>query len=204
MDLLVATRNAGKLREIRRLLADTSVRVLGLDDFDSLPEVEEDGETFVANARKKAETIARQTGCLTLADDSGLEVAALAGAPGVRSARYAGEDADDAANNRKLLQALAEVPCPQRQGAFVCAMALCRPTGECRFFHGRLAGILTDAPRGEGGFGYDPLFLVPEYGKTLAELPLEVKNRISHRGQALRQVLAYLQDSAPPSSSPSP
>lgn len=192
MDLLVATRNAGKLREIRRLLADKPIHVLGLDDVPAVPEVEEDGDTFAANARKKAETVARLTGCLTLADDSGLEVEALEGAPGVRSARYAGAGADDAANNRKLLQALAEVPAARRRGAFVCAMALCRPTGECHLFFGRLPGILTEVPRGEGGFGYDPLFLVPEYGKTLAELSLEIKNRISHRGQALRQALDHL------------
>jgi len=160
-----------------------------------LPEVEEDGETFAANARKKAQTVARLTGRLTLADDSGLEVAALDGAPGVRSARYAGEAADDAANNRKLLAALAGVPRSGRRGAFVCAMALCAPDGDCRFFSGRLEGLIVEEPRGDGGFGYDPLFLVPEYGKTLAELPLEIKNRISHRGQALRQALEALRQS---------
>lgn len=191
MELLVATRNQGKLREIRRLLEETEISVLGLDAFPDLPEVEEDGETFAVNARKKAMTIAQLTGRLTLADDSGLEVAHLGGAPGVRSARYAGDDADDAANNRKLLAALFGVPRSGRRGAFVCAMALCGPDGDCRLFSGRLAGFLAEEPRGDGGFGYDPLFLVPEYGKTLAELPLEVKNRISHRGHALRQVLDY-------------
>lgn len=192
MDLVVATRNQGKLREIRHLLAETEIRVLGLDAFADLPEVEEDGETFAENARKKAVTVARLTGCLTLADDSGLEVMHLGGAPGVRSARYAGEQADDAANNRKLLAELAGVPQQQRHGAFVCAMALCGADGDCRFFFGRLEGILAEEPRGAGGFGYDPLFLVPEYGKTLGELPMEIKNRISHRGQALRQALDYL------------
>lgn len=192
MDLVIATRNQGKLREIRHLLEATEIRVLGLDAFADMPEVEEDGETFADNARKKAVTVARLTGCLTLADDSGLEVMQLGGAPGVRSARYAGEDADDAANNRKLLTELAGVPQRQRRGAFVCAMALCGPAGDCRFFFGRLEGILAEEPRGAGGFGYDPLFLVPEYGKTLGELPMEIKNRISHRGQALRQVLDYL------------
>ncbi|HXV19496.1 MAG TPA: RdgB/HAM1 family non-canonical purine NTP pyrophosphatase, partial [Desulfuromonadales bacterium] len=174
----------------------TEVRVLGLDVFPDLPEVEEDGETFADNARKKAVTVARLTGRLTLADDSGLEVMHLGGAPGVRSARYAGAVADDAANNRKLLAALAGVPRAGRRGAFVCAMALCGPDGGCRFFSGRLEGIIGEEPRGDGGFGYDPLFLVPEYGKTLAELPLEIKNRISHRGQALRQALAYLRQLA--------
>ena len=189
MELLVATGNQGKLREIRRLCAEHGIEVLGLEDFPGAPEVVEDGATFAENARKKALGLARFSGRPTLADDSGLVVAALSGAPGVRSARYAGESADDAANNRKLLAALAEVPAGARQGAFCCVMALCAPDGTCRLFEGRLEGMLLDAPRGSGGFGYDPLFLVPEYGKTLAELPLEVKNRISHRGQALRQVL---------------
>jgi XTP/dITP diphosphohydrolase len=196
MELVIATRNQGKLREIRRLLEETEIRVLGLDAFPDLPEVEEDGETFADNARKKAVTVAQLTGRLTLADDSGLEVLHLGGAPGVHSARYAGANADDAANNRKLLTALAGIPRIGRRGAFVCAMALCGPDGDCHYFSGRLEGILAEEPRGDGGFGYDPLFLVPEYGKTLAELPLEIKNRISHRGQALRQALEYLRQLA--------
>jgi XTP/dITP diphosphohydrolase len=196
MDLVIATRNQGKLREIRRMLEGTEIRVQGLDAFADLPEILEDGETFADNARKKAATVARLTGRLTLADDSGLEVTHLGGAPGVHSARYAGVAGDDAANNRKLLAALAGVPRGERRGAFVCAMALCGPDGDCRFFAGRLEGILADEPRGDGGFGYDPLFLVPEYGRTLAELSLEIKNRISHRGQALRQALEYLRQLA--------
>lgn len=193
MQLVMATRNAGKLREIRRLLAESGIEVLSLADFPDLPEVEEDGLTFADNARKKGETIARQTGRLTLADDSGLEVAALDGAPGVHSARYAGTGSDDQANNRKLLAALSGVAAEGRQAAFVCVMALCSPAEECHFFRGRVEGEILPAPRGEGGFGYDPLFLVPEFGRTMAELPLDLKNRISHRGQALRQALAYLQ-----------
>jgi XTP/dITP diphosphohydrolase len=192
MDLVVATRNAGKLREIRRLLDDAGVKVLGLIDLPGLPEVEEDGDSFAANARKKAETIARLSGRLTLADDSGLVVEALGGEPGIHSARYAGIDADDAANNRKLLAALSRVPGERRQAAFVCVMALCHPHGDCRLFEGRLEGIVLEEPRGEEGFGYDPLFLVPEFGRTLAELSIEAKNRTSHRGQALRQVVDHL------------
>ncbi|MDY0269628.1 XTP/dITP diphosphatase [Trichloromonas sp.] len=192
MELLVATRNGGKLKEIRRLLGDLGIAVKGLDAFPDLPEVEEDGATFAENAVKKAETVCRLTGVATLADDSGLAVAALDGAPGVYSARYAGAGATDADNNRKLLAALAGVPDKERQGAFHCAMALARPDTETHVFHGRVEGLILDGARGEGGFGYDPLFLVREYGKTMAELPLEVKNRISHRGQALRQVVEFL------------
>lgn len=193
MELVVATKNRGKLREIGRLLANSGIVVKGLEDIADLPEIIEDGETFEANAQKKALTVARHSGCLTLADDSGLVVAALDGEPGVYSARYAGPQASDADNNRKLLAALSGLPREQRQAAFYCAMALCQPSGDCQLFQGQLPGIIIEAPRGDGGFGYDPLFLVPEYGKTLAELPLEIKNRISHRGAALRKVLTHLQ-----------
>jgi XTP/dITP diphosphohydrolase len=192
VELVVATRNQGKLREIRRLLEGTSVQVIGLDTIAELPEIEEDGDTFADNARKKAQTVARWTGRLTLADDSGLVVEALGGEPGVHSARYAGPGAEDADNNRKLLLALAGVSPERRGAAFHCAMALCSPQGDCRLFDGRVGGVILEAPRGEGGFGYDPLFLVREYGRTMAELPLDIKNRISHRGQALRQALEDL------------
>ncbi len=193
MEVVVATGNQGKLREIRRLCADRGIEVLGLDAFPGAPVVVEDGATFAENAFKKALALARFSGRLTLADDSGLTVSALDGAPGVHSARFAGPEADDGANNRKLLAALQGIPTASRQAAFCCVMALCLPNGECQNFEGRLEGVLLDKPRGSEGFGYDPLFLVREYGKTLAELPLEVKNRISHRGQALRQVLDWLQ-----------
>jgi XTP/dITP diphosphohydrolase len=198
MELVVATGNPGKLTEIRRLLADAGVAVRGLGDIAGVPEIVEDGETFEENALKKARTVARFTGCLTLADDSGLVVDGLDGAPGVRSARYAGEGASDADNNRKLLAELQGVPPDRRQAAFCCAVALCRPDGWSRVFHGRLAGLISEQPRGEGGFGYDPLFLIPEFGKTLAEIPLEEKNRISHRGQALRQAIDCLKQLASP------
>lgn len=192
MHLLVATRNQGKLREIRALLEGSGIVVEGLADFPDLPEIEEDGATFHANAHKKAATIARLSGRLTLADDSGLEVEALRGAPGVHSARYAGTDADDDANNRKLLAALAGIPSGKRRAAFVCVMALCTPGDDCHYFEGRLQGEILTELRGEGGFGYDPLFLVPDSGQTLAEIPLTEKNRISHRGQALQQAAKYL------------
>jgi len=193
-ELVVATRNAGKLKEIRRLLEGVGIQARGVGEFAAIPDVEEDGDTFAANALKKAQTVARLTGLACLADDSGLVVDALGGRPGVHSARYAGPGADDAANNRKLLAELAGVAEAERGAAFCCVMALCLPGAEPRLFEGRVAGrILADA-RGVDGFGYDPLFLVPEFGKTMAELPLDLKNRISHRGQALRQLLAWLDD----------
>lgn len=191
-ELVIATRNAGKLREIRHLLDREGIQVLGLDAFPDLPEIIEDGETFAANAAKKAETIARLTGRTCLADDSGLTVEALGGEPGVHSARYAGSQGDDAANNARLLRELAGVPDECRQAAFRCVMALCRPGLPTAFFEGRVAGSILHAPRGTGGFGYDPLFLVDGFEQTMAELPLETKNRISHRGQALRLVVAEL------------
>jgi XTP/dITP diphosphohydrolase len=193
MELMVATTNKGKLKEIRRLLADTGILIKGLDELSGLPEIVEDGDTFEANAQKKALTVARYCGCLTLADDSGLVVKALHGEPGVYSARYAGPQASDSDNNQKLLDAMTGLPLEQREAAFHCAMALCEPSGTCRVFHGSLEGLILEEARGSGGFGYDPLFLVPEYGKALAELPLEIKNRISHRGKALQETLAYLQ-----------
>jgi XTP/dITP diphosphohydrolase len=186
MELMVATTNKGKLQEIGRLLADSGIVVKGLEEIAGLSEIVEDGDTFAANAQKKALTVARHSGCLTLAE-------ALQGEPGVYSARYAGPKASDADNNRKLLASMSGLPRGQRQAAFHCAMALCTPSGDCRLFEGRLQGLILEAPQGSGGFGYDPLFLVPEYGKALAELPLEIKNRISHRGEALRKTLAYLQ-----------
>lgn len=153
MEMLVATRNRGKLREIERLLADTGIVVKGLDAYGNLPDVVEDGATFAANARKKAATMARLTGCLTLADDSGLAVEALGGKPGIYSARYAGEDALDSDNNRKLLEDMVFVPEGQRQAAFHCVMALCTPEGDCQLFDGRLDGIILTQSRGEGGLG---------------------------------------------------
>ncbi|MGK2905601.1 MAG: XTP/dITP diphosphatase [Desulfuromonadales bacterium] len=192
MDLVVATRNAGKLKEICRLLESKNVNVLSLDGFPHAPEVVEDGETFAANAVKKAEAIARAIGMPCLADDSGLVVAALQGRPGVYSARFAGAGADDRSNNRKLLDEMTQVPEEQRQAAFCCTMALCLPGEPTRLFAGRVDGVILNQERGHGGFGYDPLFWLPEFDCSMAELPIDTKNRISHRGQALRQVVDYL------------
>lgn len=192
MELVVATGNAGKLKEIRRLLESYDVKVLGLDQFPDAPDVVEDGETFSANAAKKAETIARLTGLPCLADDSGLSVSALDGRPGVHSARFSGENANDQSNNLKLLEEMASIPEGQRQAAFFCVMALSLPDQPTRFFEGRVEGTILHEPQGDGGFGYDPLFWLPDFNCTMAEIPLDEKNRISHRGQALRQVVEFL------------
>jgi XTP/dITP diphosphohydrolase len=191
-ELLVATGNKGKLRELELLLSGVVARLVSPVDVFSLPAVVEDGETFAENAIIKARSAAVATGKMTIADDSGLVVDELGGQPGVRSARFAGDGASDAENNAKLLRELAGVPGERRNAAFRCVIALCTPDGECRTFEGELKGVLLEEQRGNGGFGYDPLFLVPEYGQTLAEIPLEIKNAISHRGKALARLKEYL------------
>jgi len=191
-ELLVASGNNGKLREFGELLRGVVDTILSPADFPGLPEVEEDGASFEANAIKKARAAALFTGLPTLADDSGLSVDFLSGRPGVFSARYAGLGASDADNNALLLRELAGVPVELRGAAFHCVIALCLPDGSCRSFDGSLPGTILEAPRGTGGFGYDPLFLVPEYGQTLSELPSGIKNAISHRGRALRLLQAAL------------
>ena len=187
-ELLIASGNKGKLREFGELLRGLVDVILTPADFPGLPEVAEDGDSFQANAVKKARSAALFTGKPVLADDSGLSVDYLQGRPGVYSARFAGEGASDADNNALLLRELAGVPAERRGAAFHCVIALCQPDGSCLTFDGELPGVILEAPRGSGGFGYDPLFLVPEYGGTLSELPLEVKNAISHRGRALQQL----------------
>lgn len=190
--LVVASGNKGKLREFAELLKGVVETVLSPADFPGFPEVIEDGATFEENALKKARSAAQFTGLPVLADDSGLSVEYLNGRPGVYSARFAGEGAGDAANNELLLKELAGVPAARRGAAFHCVIALCLPDGTCQTFVGSLPGVILEAPRGSGGFGYDPLFLVPEYGQTFSELPLEIKNRISHRGRAMQLLKAAL------------
>jgi len=192
MELVVATRNAGKLKEIRRLLESRGIRVRGLEEFPGVPDVVEDGQTFAENAIKKAEAVAQFTSLPCLADDSGLVVDALQGRPGVHSARFSGAEADDQSNNRKLLDEMAAVPEIQRQAAFCCVMALCMPGQSPRLFQGRVNGVILERQKGDGGFGYDPLFWLPGYNCTMAELPLDTKNQVSHRGQALRQLVDFL------------
>jgi XTP/dITP diphosphohydrolase len=184
--ILVATTSRGKIREIAAMLADLPIETIGLDDLPPLTEPVEDGATFAENATKKALHYAGLTGELTLADDSGLEVDALQGAPGVYSARYGGEPRDDNANNAKLVAELQSIPNVQRTARFRCVLVAAR--GDCvlAVTEGAVEGRIIDEPRGTNGFGYDPHFFVPELGKTTAELDPEYKNRISHRGKAVR------------------
>jgi XTP/dITP diphosphohydrolase len=212
--LLIATSNLGKLREVQAVLCDLSLELLTLRDFPGVPEAIEDGATFEENARRKAIHYARYTGCWTLADDSGLEVDALAGAPGVYSARYAGPQATDADNNAKLMRQIANVPPASRTARFRCAIALAEPSAPAAHPRsanhsmpdpqvlatsaGVLEGVITDQPRGANGFGYDPHFLVPARGLTSAELPPAEKNAISHRGQALRAIRPAIEKRMPP------
>jgi XTP/dITP diphosphohydrolase len=191
-EVVVSTRNPGKLREIKAILSSPSLKFLSLEDFPDLPEVVEDGATFAENAGKKARTIAELTGRLTIADDSGLAVDALQGRPGVFSSRYAGEKATDGERCQKLLEEMAFVPEGHRQAKFVCAMAVVQAGGRMEVVEGECRGWITFAPRGKRGFGYDPVFFVPEFGKTMAELEPEEKNRISHRAQALEKLKALL------------
>ena len=192
-ELVVATRNHGKLEEIRAVLVGVVAAVRCAADFPGFADTIEDGATFGENALKKAREAMRFTGMAALADDSGLAVDALNGAPGVYSARFAGEGASDNANNRKLLAEMKDVPPERRQAAFICAMAFVTPDGTEQLFSGRIGGHLLSEERGSGGFGYDPLFLVDGFERTMAELTLEEKNRISHRGQALEQFRMYLE-----------
>ncbi|OPX84323.1 MAG: Non-canonical purine NTP pyrophosphatase [Pelotomaculum sp. PtaB.Bin104] len=195
MKLVLATRNKGKVREMSEMLAVYGIEVLSLDEFPLIGEIEEDGNTFQENAIKKATVTASLTGMTALADDSGLEVDYLNGAPGVFSARFAGEDSNDLANNKKLLELLTGVSPEKRTARFQCVIAVAEPDGAVHTAQGTCEGVIASEPRGEKGFGYDPLFYLPEYGKTFAEIDLELKNQISHRGRALagaREILARL------------
>ena len=193
MILVLATRNQGKIREIEKALDLPRLEIRSLQDFPDLPEVVEDGRTFLENAFKKAQACAQATGGPALADDSGLEVDCLNGAPGIYSARFSGAEATDEANNRKLLSLLEGIPEERRTARFVCRMVLYLPAGTWIQTEGFCPGIIARAPRGEHGFGYDPVFYLPEFNKTMAELPLEEKNQISHRAQALRKIRSHLE-----------
>lgn len=184
-EVIIATKNKGKASEFQALLAKKGVAVKTLLDFPNSPDVEETGSTFAENARLKAETIARFFQAIVIADDSGLSIDALGGKPGVYSARYAGEEKDDEANIAKVLEEMEGIPFEQRTARFHCALAISVPNGSTTIVEGTCEGYITEAPKGENGFGYDPIFYVPQKEKTMAELTKEEKNKISHRAVAL-------------------
>jgi XTP/dITP diphosphohydrolase len=197
--LVIATGNPGKIREFSALLAELGFNLTTLADFPNCPEVAEDGDTFEANAAKKARAVAACTGYAALADDSGLEVDALMGRPGVHSARYADDRTapnrpTDVDNYRKLLEEMATVPWAQRRARFVCCLVVAFPGGRTVVARGTCEGLINLTPQGAGGFGYDPVFWLPEYNCTMAQVGLEIKNRISHRALALKQLHATLAD----------
>ncbi|MGZ3568964.1 MAG: XTP/dITP diphosphatase [Thermodesulfobacteriota bacterium] len=191
--MIVATRNRGKTREIREALKGLGIRIRSLNDFSNVPEIEENGKTFVDNALKKARYYTKYFGKVTLADDSGLEVDFLKGLPGIYSARYAGEKASSQENNEKLLREMEGVPISKRGARFKCVIAVVSPDGREILAEGVCKGRIGFGEKGRKGFGYDPLFVLPNYGKTMAELSLKEKNKISHRGKALRKIRKMIQ-----------
>ena len=202
LTLVIATGNPGKTLEIRDLLKGFPINIKNLDDFGPIPPVVEDGETFDENAYKKASFVSKILGYPALADDSGLVVEALDGAPGVYSARYAGENASDQQRYTKLLEEMKGQT--NRQAAFECVISLAVPTGAALTYEGRCEGLIAEEPAGDGGFGYDPVFYYPPLKKTFGELPREEKSRISHRGKALKEfkdefdkVMIWIQQNMP-------
>ncbi|MGQ9813489.1 MAG: XTP/dITP diphosphatase [Dissulfurimicrobium sp.] len=191
--IILATRNKGKIDEIRSMLSNLDIEVLSLDDVKNAPDVVEDGATFEENAFKKASQIAQATGLMALADDSGLEVEALGGAPGIYSARFAGERASDDTNNKKLLDELKDIIDDDRRAArFKCVMVLYDPSGNWIKSEGVCKGIIAKTCKGKNGFGYDPVFFLPGLGRTMAELTKEEKSNISHRAMALKELIKKL------------
>lgn len=191
--IVLGTKNRKKVRELADLMGLSGIAWRSLDDFPNIPAVEENGVSFAENARLKAQGYAKAVGCWVLAEDSGLEVDALGGEPGVRSSRFAGEPADDARNNARLLELLRDVPDEKRTARFVCYMVLARPDGTAAAeTFGVCRGVILRELRGTGGFGYDPLFQIREYHRTLAELGPAVKSCISHRARAARAMVPFL------------
>ena len=188
--LLLATNNRGKTEELRTLLQDSGVKIKNLNDFGALPEVEEDGATFDENAYKKSSFYSRILGFPAIADDSGLVVDALGGAPGVLSARYGGPGATDKDRCDKLLAEMKGQT--NRSAAFECVISIAVPTGSALTYEGRCEGVIAEAPAGDNGFGYDPVFYYPPLKKTFAQLEAAEKNRVSHRGKALAEVIAEI------------
>ena len=195
--LILATRNRGKVKELEALLEGLPLEIICLDRLPSIPPVEEDQSSISGNALKKASTVARACGEAALADDSGLVVDALDGLPGVHSARFAGRDAGDAANNSLLLEKLRGLPPEKRAAAFRCAVALVFPDGKHHLIEESCRGRIAETPRGSAGFGYDPLFFYEPAGLTFAQMDVEAKNRVSHRGKALRKARRLLEQLLP-------
>ena len=190
--LLLATNNAGKIKEFRSLLLGIPFELVTTQDLGIKTEVAETGTTYEENARLKACALAKESGLLSLADDSGLEVDALNGEPGVMSARYAGNNASDTDRVKYLLSKIVDVPKEKRTARFRCVIAIARPDGPVEFCEGECKGLIAFEPCGKNGFGYDPIFCFPKYGRTMAELPVEIKTRISHRGRAAQKARLIL------------
>ena len=194
MKIVFASRNEGKVKEIRAMLEEIDVKLVSLNNYDNAPEIVEDGESFLENALKKAKIVSEFTGEIVLADDSGLQVDVLGGAPGIYSSRYAGENATDKGNIAKLIAGLKGIPQEKKEASFLCVLVLYRIDGSYDCFEGKWRGQIIDQPRGNNGFGYDPVFMVPELKMTAAELPAEIKNKVSHRGQAFAQLKESLRE----------
>lgn len=195
--IILATRNQGKIKEFRAMFAGGGLDVIGLDAYPDMPEVEESGLTFEENALLKSRAVCAYTGLTALADDSGIAVEALAGEPGIHSARYSeepGKPATTEGNNRKLLKNMTGLEGVERRACFVCVIAVTAPNGQEMLARGVWEGEVLEAPRGDNGFGYDPLMFIPELGRSVAELDPEHKNRLSHRGKALEQLMKQWPD----------
>ena len=188
MKIVFASGNEGKVREIREMLEGMGIELVSLSHYAHVPEIVEDGKSFLENALKKAKIVSEFTGETVLADDSGLQVDVLGGEPGIYSSRYAGEKATDEENNAALLAKLKNIPQEKRTAFFRCVLVLYKRDGSYDYFEGKWNGQIIDERRGNNGFGYDPIFFVPELKKTAAELPAEIKNKVSHRGQAFAQL----------------
>ncbi len=191
LEILIATKNPGKIKEIKDILSNAKIKILTTEDFPHLPEIEEDGKTYQENAFKKAGEFSDFTGKICLADDSGLEIEYLKGKPGICSSRWGNSDEE---RINKVLKLLENVPIDKRNAKFVCVVVLIFPNGKMYTIKEECNGNISFTPKGEHGFGYDPIFMVPEYGKTFAELGDEIKNRISHRGKAMRKMVDIIKE----------